>query len=267
MMGQASFQKIPIYIINLAQDGERLALMQEQCDRLGLGWDRVEAVDGNKLGVDEINKLNQRATPRKLSPGEIGCLQSHVKVWQQMIQQAVPAALIMEDDVLLSPDLPRFLYSHEWLPEDDCIVRLETFLMPVVLGKKSFETHERMLHPLRSLQYGCAGYIITKTRAKALLEVYHKHVDTADRLMFCNPLSNHVYQLDPALCIQRDIHENGFLEHRLDSGLESGRRDMIKKSKYNPVSFLLRMKSWLYGKINMLIDRARGYPFKVIPYK
>lgn len=241
--------------------------MQEQFNRLGLGWERVEAIDGNKLSTDEINKLNQRATPRKLSPGEIGCLQSHVKVWQRLIQQDVPAALIMEDDVLISPDLPKFMYSHEWLPEDDCIVRFETFLMPAVLGKNPSKAHERMVYPLRSLQYGCAGYIITKARAKKLLEVYHKYVDTADRLMFCNPLSNHVYQLDPALCIQRDIHENGFLEHRLDSGLEPGRRDMIKKSKYNPVSFLLRVKSWFCAKTSIVLDVLGGYPFKVIPYK
>ena len=39
------------------------------------------------------------AYPFELSPGEIGCFESHKAAWQQMVEDDVPSALIVEDDV------------------------------------------------------------------------------------------------------------------------------------------------------------------------
>jgi glycosyl transferase family 25 len=259
-------RQLPIYVINLKRDVQRLEQMKQQLEKLGLSWTRIEAVDGDEISPDEINKANRRATPRKLSAGEIGCLQSHVKIWRLLANQSEPAAVIMEDDIVMSSDLPKFINSGAWLPEGDCVVRLETFLMPAVLGKKPFEMHGRDLYQLRSLQYGCAAYIITKSRADRLLKEYNKYVDTADRFMFCTPSRNNVYQLSPALCIQRDIHDIGFQFHRVDSRIELERRHMIRKSQYHPVSFFLRLKLLLKTQLLRLFDVLRGYPVKKIPY-
>lgn len=44
------------------------------------------------------------AYPFPLSMGEVGCFESHRSVWKHMVDQSIPSALILEDDVAVLPD-------------------------------------------------------------------------------------------------------------------------------------------------------------------
>ena len=63
----------------------------------------VEAVDGSKTDNDfsktYIPRLLRPRYPFTLRSAEIACFQSHRKCWQEILDQGLEAALIIEDDV------------------------------------------------------------------------------------------------------------------------------------------------------------------------
>lgn len=108
-----------IFLINLARRPDRLAHVQQQLDQLGLTFERFNAVDGATINdtscVDRDRfYLNNK---RQIALGEIGCAMSHRAIWQQMVQQNLPFALILEDDITIRAELVGFLadlnnYQH-----------------------------------------------------------------------------------------------------------------------------------------------------------
>jgi GR25 family glycosyltransferase involved in LPS biosynthesis len=90
------------YLINLKDNPERLENMRKQLEALPLlDVCRIDAVNGRKDKIDQ----SQLTTATRLmgSPGTIGCFLSHRKAWQQMVDENVETAIVMEDDCELSP--------------------------------------------------------------------------------------------------------------------------------------------------------------------
>ena len=107
-----------IYIINLATNTERKRFMQQQLDFLSLDATFFPAFNGHSISSEELplyynSKWNIRYTGRDLTPGEIGCALSHVHVYQKMMKEKVPIALILEDDAWLTPSIIHILEALE----------------------------------------------------------------------------------------------------------------------------------------------------------
>jgi glycosyl transferase family 25 len=101
------------FIINLDRSPDRLARMQAQAGRLGLAFERFQAVDGIGL-TDDLAPYFCDGAGRIMSPlkpGEIGCYASHLGVWRRIVTLWEPASLVLEDDAVLADDLPSFLQS------------------------------------------------------------------------------------------------------------------------------------------------------------
>lgn len=112
---------LPIIVINLDRDADRLAHMQVQLARLALPFERFPALRGDALPTDLARYFPFGA---HLSLGEIGCYASHLAIMQR-VAAGRTAALILEDDVGLPDDLPRALESLlAALPQRWDIVRL-----------------------------------------------------------------------------------------------------------------------------------------------
>jgi glycosyl transferase family 25 len=110
-----------VYLVNLERAPARRAAMERQLNALGMAFERIDAVDGKALSPaeravysDPQGHLDQYHTP--LSPGEIGCYASHLKIWQRMVAQQVPVALVLEDDITLAPELPQVVEQALALP-------------------------------------------------------------------------------------------------------------------------------------------------------
>lgn len=106
-MGAAvSEQPCPIFLINLDRDPDRLACMAAALAQLGLGFTRVPAVLG--LAMPEWVKPyfldSAGAIASKLRVGEVGCYASHLVVARRMVAEAIPAALVFEDDLEFPED-------------------------------------------------------------------------------------------------------------------------------------------------------------------
>ncbi len=96
-----------ILVINLAATTDRLSFQQTQLARLGLAFERLEAVSANDI-ASEVGQAIFSTWQRPLRSGEIACFLSHRAAWQRISESQEPT-LILEDDALLSSYVPDVL--------------------------------------------------------------------------------------------------------------------------------------------------------------
>ena len=90
-------------IIHLERSLERKPQVSKLKKDLAFRTKVIEAIDGSKAD----NDFSKSYTPRLLRPyypfnlrsAEVACFQSHRKCWQEILDQGLEAALIVEDDV------------------------------------------------------------------------------------------------------------------------------------------------------------------------
>ncbi len=102
---------IPVFCISLARAKERRATMRRRLDALGMPYEFVGGVDGEKLDFSHYkNRLRpdafRRIRGREMSPGEVGCFLSHHNLWRRIIAEQTECALVLEDDAQWDGDLP-----------------------------------------------------------------------------------------------------------------------------------------------------------------
>ncbi|MGV0818750.1 glycosyltransferase family 25 protein [Martelella sp. AMO21009] len=213
------------FVINLDRDTERLERIEALLSERDVAFTRVPAVDGRSLSPDEIAAVCAYPTPVsiRLQPGEIACYLSHIKAWRLLLDSDQECAAIFEDDIDLSHDAAAVLSAiADWRPDDADIVKLETSLKSIELGRAP-ETIicKREIRRLAGCHIGTAGYVITRKGAARMLAESSKLRMAVDTTLFdprggvAETLS--LYQLSPALCIQT----------RLQTGAEPASRSNI----------------------------------------
>ncbi len=98
---------VATYLINLDGSMDRLYEATAQLDAAGLSFQRVSAVDGRKLAIDQYPDYDDaRAMAymgRPLRGGEIGCYLSHLDCARRFLATDAAQALVLEDDMHLAP--------------------------------------------------------------------------------------------------------------------------------------------------------------------
>ncbi|KXJ99788.1 MAG: Lipooligosaccharide biosynthesis protein lex-1 [Parcubacteria bacterium OLB19] len=96
-------QYFPIFVINLPTATERRLVVEKQLNSLGADYEIVEGVFGNDQRVVERYDDELAITERKKSliTGEKGCALAHALLYERMVKENIPLALIMEDDIVL----------------------------------------------------------------------------------------------------------------------------------------------------------------------
>ena len=94
---------IPVYVISLTRALDRRADITRRLNAAGIDYEIIDAVDGNQLDLSTLkNRLRQdkfRAKyDRDMKRGEIGCFLSHYNLWQRIVKEQTPFALVLEDD-------------------------------------------------------------------------------------------------------------------------------------------------------------------------
>ncbi|MFG1287061.1 glycosyltransferase family 25 protein [Xanthobacter versatilis] len=192
-----------IFVINLARRPDRLAFMRGQLDALGLAFERIEAVDGQREDVGQGTDL--------ITPVEIACAMSHRKAWQRFLETGENRCLILEDDVLIAPRAKLLLEDPRHLPADADIVRLETGLQKSLVGRaRRCGLAGHRVHALYSRHHGSAACIITRGFAERAVRSLTTFVEPIDDIMFAVNSPNYFpsirYQMRPGLCIQADLY-------------------------------------------------------------
>lgn len=104
----ANMSFLPIFLINLDRSPHRLKDVDDSMRQLDLDYERVPAVDGRATSTAEVNavyshKQNVERYNYDLTQGEIACYMSHRKAWKKLLDSDHPVAIILEDDIVLSP--------------------------------------------------------------------------------------------------------------------------------------------------------------------
>lgn len=212
-------QTIPqpkILVMSLPRRRDRYEKFQRWNDQQAIGYEWVEAIDGQQLHFPDLVQENL-ASPQlqHYTPGALGCALSHRKLWQRCVAEN-QAIVVCEDDAVLRKDfaivVPDILQK---LPPDWDIVLLgynfdsatsleispgmvmhSTFpkLAPSNLDISAFQlttTHPTWL-PLQNA-FGCCAYALSPQGAKEILAR-------------CFPLTNRSYHIP---CLRRNITSFG----------------------------------------------------------
>lgn len=129
----------------------------------------MAAVEPADIDTKLLESQSCRAPGQALAPTELACSISHRKAWQYMIERGLPYSLVLEDDVRLSPLLPRFLADVPELLGPRNIVRIETRLIRARTAIAARRLGPIELRRLLSAHWGMGGYIITADCARRLL--------------------------------------------------------------------------------------------------
>lgn len=227
-----------IFVINMDKDKDRLAIFDDTMKKSNWEYTRISAVEGKKLTPKNhlLNKYTKKIA--WLKKGEIGCLLSHVIIWEKLLNDKnLNRILIFEDDArthMASEDVSKLLqdfYSHistSGTPEPDMLYlgKALDFCMNYekVWGNVYKSVRALCLH----------AYIITKNGAKNLLSLapYNRPIDLIPPLAVKKKLIN-VMVFHPSIYFQ-DIFGLKAGETVLQKGSTSNLRGI--KSAFNNIT-------------------------------
>ncbi|MFW8595631.1 glycosyltransferase family 25 protein [Cribrihabitans neustonicus] len=202
--------KAAVFLIGLAQATGRAELMQRELDQAGLEATRVDAVDSTVVSREEmLRQCEPEGNWGYFQTKDMACTLSHAKAWEALLASDAEVALILEDDVFLSPDTGAWLANLSWWPADAGIVKFERWRakrLQVALAKGGFTHMGREVRRLLSRHAGGAAYVISRQAAQHLLDS-RPFAITLDNLLFNFDASApargiKVYQVQPALAEQ-----------------------------------------------------------------
>jgi glycosyl transferase, family 25 len=102
------------YVINLARSLDRRAYITTELKKTGLEYEIVTAVDGRELDLSDATIVDPSLpyldpslpiVDTGLAAGTAGAALSHLSVYRKIIADGLDAALVLEDDVVVSADL------------------------------------------------------------------------------------------------------------------------------------------------------------------
>lgn len=180
-----------IFIISLERSAQRRLTMAAQLDALRLDYEFINGIDGRDLDLCNFPPYalwrRRLFFGRDLTPAEMGCLLSHRKAYQRMVDLDMDCAVILEDDAILQSAFPAVIRSLVSLPIKWDLVR---FLARNKVLQQSrrvgclFDNYF-LLRP-RKAYGGAYGYAIKQNAARVLLgcmrrnwlpiDILHGHV-------------------------------------------------------------------------------------------
>ncbi|MFY0636081.1 MAG: glycosyltransferase family 25 protein [Vannielia sp.] len=98
----------PIFVISLADCLDRRAEMTARLDAIGLTCTFIDAVDGRKgLPAEELARIDranaERVHGRSFVDAEFANTLTHHRIYNRMISEGLPVAIILEDDAIPLP--------------------------------------------------------------------------------------------------------------------------------------------------------------------
>jgi glycosyl transferase family 25 len=171
-MGQA----IPVFVINLDRRPDRLAFMAGQLDAMGVAWERVPAVDAQAVEDAELaREVALEDHVIRMGRGSQACAVTTFGVFRRVAAGTAPAAVVLQDDSELSPELAGFVARADWIPAGIGLVQFEKWsrratskLLGPPLGQAPVPG--RSIRRLHSRTGGAGCFLITKGAARRLLE-------------------------------------------------------------------------------------------------
>lgn len=162
----------PVFVINLDSSPERYQHAEQQLLALGITPQRYAAVYGKDLTPEQVDACYDTAANlqyfrRSLSPGELGCYLSHRGIWQKMVDEQIPLAIVLEDDIDVDPRLPAAIQTLTTLTGWDHI-KLSDDRDAAGYQEKPLDATFRLAN-FKQIPNCTTGYAVTLSGAKKML--------------------------------------------------------------------------------------------------
>ena len=158
-----------VFVINLDKNVSRMNVIARQLTDLRLPYERVSAVYGNELSVNDKRQAVDRfgwwcLNSYPIRNGEIGCALSHLSIYKKMIESNLTKACILEDDANPYDCLPKLLDYLDGIIDES---RPQVFLI-----SNHQKDEDRDVMHIKSIKSGffSDGYVLTKKAAEAILK-------------------------------------------------------------------------------------------------
>lgn len=165
----------PAYVINLAANTARMDNSAAQLQAQGIGFERVDGVNGWELDEAEVARVydpvaNARLGKYPLVRPEIGCYLSHIAAWNRIAESAAPGGFVFEDDFKADDSLGDVLAALSGSAEDWDMVKLFSFdADPQAIAERALGDRFRLVTPYR-VPTCLIGYGLTREAARHLCD-------------------------------------------------------------------------------------------------
>jgi glycosyl transferase family 25 len=196
------------YVINLARSADRRAHVTAGLRRTGLDFEIITAIDAETLDFSEPWNAARLAPSffDRFCPGEAACAMSHASVYQKILADGQDSALVLEDDVIVPPQLPEIVDAVAAQLEGAEVALLNFDSSEVVQvtrdGAIELPAGRQLVFPVDiSKPVSGAAYIITREACEGLAKLaepiatkaddwaHFHHVGAIDRLRCVYPLA------------------------------------------------------------------------------
>tara|TARA_B100001564_G_C20618257_1_gene661017 strand:- start:1 stop:753 length:753 start_codon:yes stop_codon:yes gene_type:complete len=183
-------EKFKIYVVNLKKDKDRRKNIIIEIEKQNIkNYEIIDAINGNELSNKELdnasyknkNLINPWNT--KMSPSQLGCALSHIKIYKKFIQTDYNLALILEDDAFFvqnfSEELKKLILKNmKYRKQILLLSELKEFLSKPIDKNDSHEivnvTNAFFTH----------SYVINKEAAKSIIKFNYPIKTIADNFVF-----------------------------------------------------------------------------------
>ena len=241
-----------LFAINLARRTERMAFMERQFAVAQLDFERIDAVDGEKLSSEDrgraVNGFRWWCVQGyKARAGEIGCALSHGLALARIVDEGLPCACIMEDDVTLGEGFCHALETAERFLVTQADPKV-VLLTPCDAAKGHAAEKEGFVRISWASSTGC--YVVNQEAAKRILAVTTPITSTIDDWRRWSEKGKFaLYAFCPSACSQAPYGSESF-----DSPFASDTRDRdtVFVSEMKPAARIVHKGLRLVGRT---IDR------------
>ena len=162
-------------MLSLSDCTDRREKIAKHLNELSLPFEFLNAVDGrhglakrHESLIDRSGAAARQSYP--LADTEFGCALSHMKAYRRIVDEDIPYAMILEDDAIPQPDLPRFVERRFFEASDlTSLFYSQTFVRPH-RATRLFDGYRSYPCELGVPVKGAAGYIVSLDAARHILE-------------------------------------------------------------------------------------------------
>jgi glycosyl transferase family 25 len=160
----------PIWVVSLADAIERRSAIRAQFETLGLPFSFLDAVDGRKGLPPEFETQVDRpgtiaALGYPMGDAEYACALSHQLAYRKIVDERLPGAVIVEDDVLLTGNFGTFYETRGY----EAAPLIQFFYFDALVWKtRRRSMAAARLERLAANAWSTAGYSISARGAATL---------------------------------------------------------------------------------------------------
>ena len=180
---------IPIYLVSLRSDTKRREELKKRFPANYDGFVHIEAVNGRDLSAKDYYEktINFAARNRRpMSPSELGCTLSHLKVLETFVNSGSDRALILEDDVVGTDSDIEAIRNISHRLHEDCLF--------ICGGQDGLRTQKYQYGEQADIpgvyqvckfsyryMFRTCCYVVTKRSAQAIIDYQNATLSLADK--------------------------------------------------------------------------------------